>query len=326
MYCKKCGTEQKPGQKFCPICGTKQYSEEVVGQPKLKKWLWLLLVVLVVGGIGVWYYMSDRLSSGSINLMAEAVDTDSATFDDSQTFDNSSKPMLFSVIPIRCNKTSDEIETTVSFDFPQTGNVKLQDNIVKLIITALTKDYTWGGNPRPSYKGSLKDGKAIAEFFVKEKVKEISEEWERDSIPKGAIPWDESISIKVAYEKTKYVSYEVEFGGAHGGVAGGITYGVTFNKVNGSVVDVIKDPTDSRLKKLLIANLEANYTDGILFKEEYNEHPIPQKSPFLMANGVRFVYQKYEIGPGAAGVIDITLPFSAMEMFMTDEAIAFIYE
>ena len=33
MYCKKCGTEQKEGHKFCPKCGT-PYIDMIEGETK----------------------------------------------------------------------------------------------------------------------------------------------------------------------------------------------------------------------------------------------------------------------------------------------------
>ena len=84
MYCKKCGTEQKPGQKFCPKCGTpfvvaespadegisieseREYSEQIddgVGSPQYspqqpnlkngsnKKWLIAIIALIAVVGL-----------------------------------------------------------------------------------------------------------------------------------------------------------------------------------------------------------------------------------------------------------------------------------
>lgn len=247
--CIYCGEDIEADSMFCPFCGKSQEVDEVKAeepqqepsqdiseqdsskediQPieehvyeneeeegKSMSWLWVLVVLLIAGGIGAWYYLSGGFPLGGSNQMAETADTFSVEIDDSLTTEDNSKPIAFSVIPIKCNKLSDEIETTVSFDFPQTDNVKLRDNIVKLILAALTDDFTWGENPRPSYKGSIKDGKAIAEFFANEKVKEISEEWDKDSMPYNVPAWTENISIRLISENSRYVSYEVNFGGNH---------------------------------------------------------------------------------------------------------------
>ena len=84
MYCKKCGTEQKPGQKFCPKCGTKQYSEDVVDQPKSKKWLWaaVCIVFLVLVGSMAFHFTSGKSESTTAGLqrsdstMVSAADID----------------------------------------------------------------------------------------------------------------------------------------------------------------------------------------------------------------------------------------------------------
>lgn len=42
-----------------------------------KKWIWILLPILIIGGIGVWFFMSDGHSTNDNQAMIEAVDSDS---------------------------------------------------------------------------------------------------------------------------------------------------------------------------------------------------------------------------------------------------------
>ena len=233
--------------------------------------------------------------------------------------------IYFTVIPIKCGKETDDINTSVVIDFPQTDNEVLQNEIVSFISNALTDDFTWGENPRPRYHGDLTDGKAIAEFFVNDKIREISEERAEDSIQ--SISWDEDISIKKVCETNRLVSYEVDFGGNHGGVGGGTNYGATFSKSNGNIIRVIAHPSDSKLRSLLIKSIHSHFdsdSEEMVFEEDLNKHPYPSKEPFITDKGVRFIYQKYEIGAGALGVVDITIPFSEIADYMTEEALSLI--
>lgn len=54
-------------------------------EPKSKKWIWILLVVLLIGGgIGLWYYMDDNQFGGRPQAMQEAVDSDSIKMDNEE--------------------------------------------------------------------------------------------------------------------------------------------------------------------------------------------------------------------------------------------------
>ena len=225
----------------------------------------------------------------------------------------------FSTIPVSYGKETDDINTEVIIDFPQTNNEILQESVVSFIVKALTDDFTWGENSRPTYDGDLSDGRAIAEFFVNDKVREITDERARDSIDSFA--WEESISIKMVCETEKLVSYQVDFGGSHGGVGGGTLYGATFSKTDGHIVRVIDNPYDSRFKSCLIkfVNSIAD-VDG----DELEAHPYPKKDPFITEKGVRFIYQKYEIGSGALGVVDIVIPYADIAEYMSEDALQLI--
>lgn len=231
----------------------------------------------------------------------------------------------FSTIPVFYRKETDDINTEVIIDFPQSNNEILQESVVSFIVKALTDDFTWGENSRPTYHGDLTDGRAIAEFFVDDKVREITDERARDSVDSFA--WDELISIKMVYETEKLISYQVNFGGSHGGVGGGVLYGATFSKADGHIVRVIDNPSDSRLKTCLIRFVNNSLDDDskeMLSDGELQAHPYPKKSPFITEEGVRFIYQKYEIGAGALGDVDIVIPYADIAEYMSEDALSLI--
>ena len=199
----------------------------------------ILIIGIVIGIIG---FFSKKNNEPSVVVADSIIAVVDSVIED---------PIMetsFSTIPVSYGKETDDINTEVIIDFPQTNNEILQESIVSFIVKALTDDFTWGENSRPTYNGDLSDGRAIAEFFVNDKVREITEERVRDSIV--SFSWEESISIKLVCETENLISYQVNFGGSHGGVGGGILYGATFSKADGHIVRVIDNPSDSQLKSL----------------------------------------------------------------------------
>ena len=117
--CIYCGEEIEADSMFCPFCGKSQEVDEVKAeepqqepsqdiseqdsskediQPieehvyeneeeegKSMSWLWVLVVLLIAGGIGAWYYLSGGFPLGGSNQMAETPDTVSIEIDDSST-------------------------------------------------------------------------------------------------------------------------------------------------------------------------------------------------------------------------------------------------
>lgn len=276
----------------------------------------ILIVGIVIGIIGF---------SSKENNEPSVVVTDSIVAVVDSVIEEPIMEIDFSTIPVSYGKETDDINTEVIIDFPQTNNEILQESVVSFIVKALTDDFTWGKNLRPTYDGDLTDGRAIAEFFVNDKVREITEERVRDSI--DSFSWEESISIKMVCETKNLISYQVNFGGSHGGVGGGILYGATFSKADGHIVRVIESPSDSRFKACLIRFVNNNldvYSKEMLSVDELQTHPYPKKDPFITEKGVRFVYQKYEIGAGALGEVDITIPFSDIADYMSEDALSLI--
>ncbi len=229
-------------------------------------------------------------------------------------------------IPITSERSTPDIYTKISIDYPQVGHAELQKGITTFIIGALTDTYTWGSNPRPSYHGDTTNGQAIADFFADDKVKEITDERRRDSMVMDA--WDEQIAITKAYETDRYVTYEVNFSGSHGGVGDGTFYGVSFRKTDGQIIQIIRDADDEAFK-LFICDRVRQQVDAdakeLISTEDLTSHPIPRKAPYITDKGICFVYQKYEIGAGALGAVEMTVPFEEMADYMSEEALQLIH-
>ena len=54
--CVNCGELLDNDATFCPHCGTEQPHEEIVEESSSKKWIWILCAVLIIAGIGGWWY------------------------------------------------------------------------------------------------------------------------------------------------------------------------------------------------------------------------------------------------------------------------------
>ena len=123
----------------------------------------ILIIGIVIGIIGF---------SSKENNEPSVVVTDSIVAVVDSVIEEPIMEIDFSTIPVSYGKETDDINTEVSIDFPQTNNEILQESVVSFIVRALTDDFTWGENSRPTYDGDLSDRKAIAEFFVNDKVRE----------------------------------------------------------------------------------------------------------------------------------------------------------
>lgn len=91
MYCINCGKKIPDGYKFCPNCGTPveeiedQEKEPVevkeeVQKPEKKnhKWVWILVILLVVAGIsgaGTWFYLNHNKGSVQTEKTSSVAET-----------------------------------------------------------------------------------------------------------------------------------------------------------------------------------------------------------------------------------------------------------
>ena len=85
------------------------------------------------------------------------------------------------------------------------------------------------------------------------------------------------------------------------------------------------------LRQLVAANLANQYfheTDVEAMKAKLilsgKDVPLPSTAPAFYPNGVRFIYQQYEIAPYSAGLPECTIPYSVMRPYLTAAAAALI--
>lgn len=247
------------------------------------------------------------------------IQADVMTLDELQTAER--QLTEYSTYRVSYTRSTADAEVEVAIDYPKSGNPKLMANIQQLIIDALTETFNWG-TPNPRYTGDASDGQAIANYYGDYRVKALTKERKEEQIQSKL---DESISILNAYETDKLVSYEVIFGGGHGGVGDGCRFGATFRKSDGQRIEPITALKDPNLKNFLIQTIQDDFSDRIyMLNESFYSDPVPAANPYIMANGLKFVYQKYEIGPGGLGQIEKTFSLQTMWPYMTKEAKALV--
>ena len=106
---------------------------------------------------------------------------------------------------------------------------------------------------------------------------------------------------------------------------------VTFLKSTGEMLQTTIDSSNEKAIQPLIRKGVISYfkkrgetvTDRDLNTMLFIENgiiPIPINAPSLTAKGLHFVYQQYEIGPYAIGMVEFTVPYDKIKAFMTSEA------
>lgn len=191
----------------------------------------------------------------------------------------------------------------------------------------------------PAYNGEPTDGKAVADFYtsgtleyMKAQAKELKEAGMKET---------PSLSYELAVRKTadndRYVSYETTayafLGGAHGSA---VKYTANIAKPSGTVLAQTVDTLQTKalqpiLRKGVLGYLHENgdstVTDKTLGETLFIENgiiPMPAHAPYLADDGVHFVYQQYEIGPYAMGMVEFTVPYTEIKPYLTKEALTLV--
>lgn len=171
------------------------------------------------------------------------------------------------------------------------------------------------------FQGKLDDGNAMLRFYFKP-----SKDNDEDSFTS-----EYSVKISKVYETSEFISLEVEsysyLGGAHGSPS---FYGATFRKIDGRRFDSSMIIRNRLFNKYLIAGLIKAFE--VKNKEELNDAlecselgdfddvdtrllslPLPTSDPWFTKDGLKFVYQPYEIGAFSVGMPTVCIPFSKLK-------------
>lgn len=146
-------------------------------------------------------------------------------------------------------------------------------------------------------------------------------------------PWECSIGVSLTSQTESYAVFNCSdylyMGGAHGGITGSGPH--TFNLRTGKPVrkfisDAALMPLQDELKKGLLryfSECGEELTENQMFEQLFIEDgiiPLPEYSLAPADSGLTFTYKEYEIAPYAVGMPSFTIPFEALEPFLTPEA------
>lgn len=227
-------------------------------------------------------------------------------------------------------------------DYP-TGTDELATNVRKVLNQKLADNYVGMNNGEEDsehykpYSGDLSNGQAVIAKYCKDNFNNLKAQMDdiKKEDPRANISMSYELNLTKKAETDKYITYNsssyVYLAGAHGS-----SFDQSFNivKATGKLLEQTVDTTQLKklqpiLRKGVISylneyNKEDPVTDktlnGYLFIEN-GIIPLPGNTPYLDKDGLHFVYQQYEIGPYAMGIITFTVPYAKIKPYLTKEAL-----
>ena len=207
----------------------------------------------------------------------------------------------------------------ITLDYPVKGDPVLLRRIRTFMMEAIEPGITVD-QIIPRFNGDQTDGQALVNYYGRKRCACLDKDY-YDNSPLPFTHCIEGIRVEVVGENDHFISFEVFRYGNCGGSSNYLVYGATFRKSDGRRMHVIANPQDPKYKQFLNKDLyfdNLDNKDALL--EEYREQiPLPEYEPYLIQNGVRFVYQQSEIAVRPAGFLKADEPFSVVRDFLTEE-------
>ena len=254
-----------------------------------------------------------------------------------QTESSIAEKQVLTTDSIKFSEAGKGYECKMTIDFPK-GEGKLEEGIRDFLLTALSdmNGCDSPDKPKAEYKGDKKDGKAMVSFFGKQQSERLKKEYnsileyrEGEDTP---APLSFEGSIRLEDNATKYVTYDIAsyvyLGGAHGS---SMSRKVNIIKETGRVLETSVDTTKTKELQPLLRRGVIDYfkecgeeisddnLNDMLFVDN-GIIPLPACTPALTGQGLKFIYQQYEIGPYALGMVSFTVSYDKIKKFMTEEA------
>ena len=231
------------------------------------------------------------------------------------------------------------LECHIVADYPS-GNDSLSQAVAIYVSNELGRVYlplvSNGGQTKSFslFSGDKTKGKAVVDYYGKCMSKYLFREF-NDMRSEGVenLPGMScDVAVRKVYENDRYLTYTTStytyLGGAHGS---SVSYSVNIVKPSGKVleetVDTLKvGQMQPILRKGIMAYLHENgdaeatekNLENYLFLEN-GVVPMPSQAPCLTDKGVCFVYQQYEIGPYALGMVTFTVPYKEILPYLKPE-------
>lgn len=243
---------------------------------------------------------------------------------------------VFTTDSISRAPSDEHCSVELSVDYPTDGPQALVDSVRSYIAEEMKSFYMarldGDGEPRPAtYTGSLADGKALVDFHAEHLLADIQDIYKSvyGDDKRTDLYMTNQSSIKKVSENDSIVTYEAGCYQFEGGVHGLYWLeGTTFRKSDGSRIVIDLDPfMVDQMQPLLREGLEQYLKDngsettvddlvnGGTFMSD-GQIPLPSSNPYLTADGVKFVYQEFEIGPHALGLPTFTIPLEKLKPYL----------
>lgn len=224
--------------------------------------------------------------------------------------------------------TEDVTEVKIVVDYPAAGPEIAVANIRNWMVDQLldsspfeksASDYF---TPRSGKDMVDRIGNMLADSAIAE-CQEFDLELSK-SFPGYEFNWTETLE----YSTPKYVSYLGTFFNYTGGAHGMTLYSpATFSLRNGVMLtwdNMFRPGYEAKLAGLIKGRLMRDYFhvstleefDACIF-ESGIELPLPATVPYFTKNGVKFIYQQYEIAPFSAGAPSCTIPYKDIEPLLS---------
>ena len=219
-----------------------------------------------------------------------------------------------------CEQKDSTLKCSVVVDYPS-GDDSLSVGVRRYVAGELVRMYLPAmqeeNGKAPVYKGSMADGKALVDFY-------------------GNM---NNVYLKAQYAELKEfgiagLSYDLSIRKTYAALCRPVNIVKATGKVLAATVDTLKQkalqPILRRGVKEYISKAEnRKIKDSDLQNMLFVEHgiiPLPATVPVLTPEGLRFVYQQYEIGPYALGMVEFTVPYTDVKSCLTQEAAELAFE
>lgn len=253
-----------------------------------------------------------------------------------QTADTVAAPSALDVDSIVFNQTVDSsLQCKIVVDYP-TGNDSLSLAVRNYVARELGNSYLPNVNGSGAKKyATYANGKVLVDYYGKGTLDYLKNQMAelRGAGASGVPGMSAEIDIRKTADNDRYVTFESTsysfLGGAHGSST---NHSVNIAKTTGRVVECTVDT-------LRVKDMQPILRKGVLSylrsqgDKEINDNniadylfidngiiPLPSTTPFLAGDGLHFVYQQYEIGPYAMGMVTFVVPYAEAGQFMTAEA------
>lgn len=245
------------------------------------------------------------------------------------------------------------VQCAISVDYPTEPN-ELSKNIRAILNEELANLYLGNINgdqieKQESYKGDLANGNLVIEKYCKDNFAYLKSQMKdlKEADPRANANMSYDIRLNKEAETDSYVTYHclsyAYLAGAHGS-----TFERSFNIVKATGKKLSQVVDTARVKDLqpilrkgvlsylnqqsgnesLTENEEKTGNEEQITDAQLNDYlfiengiiPLPSSSPYLAKDGVHFIYQQYEIGPYAMGLVSFTVPLDKIKPYLTAEA------